>query len=68
MQPCEEDGCGQSEVGDAVAQGVGDAFGEAVETQPAEVVGDAALGHGARFETEQWGEESSQVAVGEPVG
>ena len=58
----------KAEVGDEVAVGTRDAFDQAVQAQPSEVVAHLALGHGAGRESERLSEELSQVMVGEPVG
>src|SRR6266850_1362108 len=43
IEACEEQGCTQSEFGDAVAQAVGQTFDQAVETQAAKLIGECAL-------------------------
>ena len=64
----EEDGSGETEVGDVVAVGAGDSFDQPVEAEAAQVVAHAALGHGLGWQPEQGCEQCSQVAVGEPGG
>ena len=50
----EEEGSAETEVGDGVAMGLGNAFDEAVHPESAQVVSHHALGDVAGIEPEQW--------------
>ena len=54
--------------GDLVAEGARDAFDEAVDAEPPQVVADLPAGHGLGSEPQQGREAGAQVAVGETVG
>ena len=63
----EEAGGAQPGVGDLVAEGVRDAFDEAVQAQPPQVVGDLPAGHEPGSLPEQGRQVAAQVGVGEAV-
>ena len=64
----EEQGDAQAEVGDAVAEAFGDAFDEAVQAQPAQLIGDGALGDRGRVGARQGREMPAQIGRPEAFG
>ncbi len=68
MDAGEEHGVAQAGGGDLVAVGVRDAFDQAVQAQPAEVVGGAPGRPGVAVDAEQLREVGAQVLVEEPAG
>ena len=67
MEAGEVTGRADAGVGDLVAEGARDAFDEAVQAQPPEVVGDLPAGHEIGCLTEQGRQVAAQAGVGEAV-
>ena len=57
----EEQGNAQAEVGDVVTEAFGDALDEAVQAEPAQLIGDGALGDRGRVAPRQRRQMSAQV-------
>lgn len=68
VEPGQEQGAGDSGVGDLVAEGAGNALDEAVHAQAAQVVGHLPRGDGLGGRAEELGHDRPQVAVGEAAG